>query len=63
MNKKEATDILIRHAAANVVGVGCGIRGGTSREERALVIEAIKTLWPTVHGFACGANELRNLGL
>lgn len=60
MTKKEAILILIKHAARDCGGAGCG--GGhviPSNKEIMLVVKAIKKVWPEKH---LGPNWF-NLGL
>lgn len=63
MSKKEAMQILIRHAAANCAGVGQGIRTMPSEQERERVKEAIVKLYPAAYGYPVDSSVLFNLGL
>jgi len=60
MTKREAIHILIRHAAADCQGVGCGPGHQIpSEKERNLVALAVLKVWPEKH---CRPNWF-NLGL
>lgn len=63
MTKREALTILIRHAARDIGGVGCGVRPEIDEEAREKVRQAIKKLWREVYNFPIADTDLWNLGL
>jgi hypothetical protein len=64
MTKKEATRILITHAARSVSGTGAGLRSSTQEYEKNQVREAIIKLWSDgKYGYGPTESYLFNLGL
>jgi hypothetical protein len=61
MTEKEAVRILIRHAARDCTGAGCGVRTIPDREERLKVAEAVVKSWP--EKYPISTDDLFNLGL
>jgi hypothetical protein len=59
----EAVRILIKHAARDVAGQGCGLRNELSEQDRTKVREAVCKLYRSVYGFDASFSDLRNLGL
>lgn len=64
MTRKEAIEVLIKHAVLDVAGTGCGIRPPIKEEDRYKVKTAIVKLWPLLgHCWCLGNNEWLNYGL
>lgn len=63
MTTRDAIRILIKHAAQDVAGQGCGLRVPLSETDRDKVREAVRKVFRTVNGRDCGTTDLYNLGL
>ena len=63
MTMKQALQILIRNAAANQAGAGCGLRVSITEKERIAVKEAIAKVWDRAFDYPLSANQFYNLGL
>lgn len=61
MSVSRAIQVLIRHAAANVAGVGCGLRPVVSTDERQELSLAIHTMWMRGHGYPMSGSDWFNL--
>jgi len=63
MTQRRALQVLIRHAAANVAGVGCGIRPVLSTEAKEDVSAAVRAMWRRAHGYPMSDSDWFNLRL
>lgn len=63
MTRREALEVLVGHAAANVAGVGCGVRPEMSAEQRQRVADAVLKVWPLFRSYSPGENDFHNLKL
>lgn len=63
MTKLDALDVVIRHAAANVAGVGTGIRAEVRPLEKVEVVRAIAILYPYAYGRSLDDSDRFNLRL
>ena len=63
MNKRQALQIVIQHAAANVAGVGCGMRPGVSGDEKLRVEIAIRKLYREAYLHTPDESDFFNMGL
>ena len=63
MKKRDAVAILIRHAAQNIQGSGCGFRIVVTQTEAASVVEAIEKLWSMAYRFPLDNNQRYAIGI
>jgi hypothetical protein len=63
MTLRKALQVLIRNAAENQAGVGCGVRQLPADEERRLVAQAIEKVWSKAYTYPFGPSERANLRL
>jgi hypothetical protein len=63
MNRRQAIQILIEHAASDCRGAGVGIRTIPSDAERQRVAEAVRKVWLMAYSTGCDDSALCNLGL
>lgn len=63
MTRKKALQILIKHAAANCAGVGCGLRTLPSKQEQEKVKQAIDKFYFEAYGYQLDSSAWFNLGL
>lgn len=63
MTKRQAMRVLIRHAAENCAGAGCGVRPMLTVSERSAVSAAICRLWKDAYGHDVSESVFLNLNL
>jgi hypothetical protein len=63
MTRREALQVLIKHAAADCNGAGTGIRTVPDRAERERVREAVKKLFREAYGREMDDSDAFNLKL
>jgi hypothetical protein len=63
VTRRNAIQILIKHAADDIGGTGRGLRTLPSTEERNNVRQAIQRLYKDAYGRYADENDLFNLGI
>jgi hypothetical protein len=63
MTRRQALEVLFRHAAADCAGTGRGIRPVPDRATKREVRDAIARLYPDAYGREMEVGDARNLGL
>lgn len=61
MTVRRAIQVLIQHAAANVAGVGCGIRPVIASADKQELSLAIRTMWSRGYGYPMSESDWFNL--
>lgn len=63
ITRNQALRILIRHAASDVAGAGCGIRMAITDAERMQVARAVARVHLEAHGYHADGAVFSNLGI
>lgn len=63
MTLRHAIQVVIRHAARDAAGTGCGIRDAIPIAERTQLDEALPIVWRRAYGFEMGEHDWFNLRL